>query len=202
MSVNKKDIQKILNDVKEDWDWQVKDMSDEELAEDRSYWMKYYGRDHDTDEKDMDDYESDVHTLAIEIEQMRRMGEIFYDERLNPMRKRKPIVAENLMNEIDADKVTMAFSLFVLSRTNDKVLVQSLREFKELFHKQLKTIAKNKIMKSNPNDDITNMAKKIQIDRDVEMATERSVNDLSGIVRNLQLDTNSWKKYLRDIGAS
>jgi len=202
MSVNKKDIQQILNDVKEDWDWQVKDMSDEELAEDRSYWMKYYGRDHDTDEKDMDDYESDVHTLAIEIEQMRRMGEIFYDERLNPMRKRKPIVAENLMNEIDADKVTMAFSLFVLSRTNDKVLVQSLREFKELFHKQLKTIAKNKIMKSNPNDDITNMAKKIQIDRDVEMATERSVNDLSGIVRNLQLDTNSWKKYLRDIGAS
>ena len=197
MSVNKKDIQKILNDVKEDWDWQVKDMSDEELAEDRSYWMKYYGRDHDTDEKDMDDYESDVHTLAIEIEQMRRMGEIFYDERLKPMKIRKPIVAENLMNEIDADKVTMAFSLFVLSRTNDNELMQSLREFRDMFHNQLKKVAKNNSIKTNPNDEITQMSKQIEIENDVDMATERSVNDLSGLVRNLQLDKNSWKKYLR-----
>ena len=202
MSVNKKDIQQILNDVKEDWEWQVKDMSDEELMEDRSYWMKYYGRDHDTYEKDMDDYESDVHTLSIEIEQMRRMGEIFYDERLKPMKIRKPIVAENLMGEIDADKVTLAFSLFVLSRTNDNVLVQSLREFKELFQSQLKSVAKNNVQKSNPNDEITKMSKNMEIEREVEMATERSVDDLSGVLRNLQLDVNSWKKYLRDIGAS
>ena len=202
MSVNKKDIHQILHDVEKDWEWQVKDMSDEELMEDRSYWMKYYGRDHDTDEKDMDDYESDVHTLSIEIEQMRRMGEIFYDERLKLKSVKKPLVKENLMGEIDAEKVTLAFSLFVLSRTDDNVLVQSLREFKELFQSQLKSVANNNVMKSNPNDEITKMSKKMEVDREVEMATERSVDDLSGVLRNLQLDVNSWKKYLRDIGAS
>ena len=202
MSVNKKDIHQILYDVEKDWEWQVKDMSDEELMEDRSYWMKHYGRDHDDEYGYEDDYDSDVHTLSIEIEQMRRMGEIFYDERLKPMKIRKPIVAENLMGEIDAEKVTLAFSLFVLSRTDDNVLVQSLREFKELFQSQLKSVANNNVMKSNPNDEIAKMSKKMEVDREVEMATERSVDDLSGVLRNLQLDVNSWKKYLRDIGAS
>ena len=106
------------------------------------------------------------------------------------------------MGEIDSDKVTLAFSLFVLSRTDDNVLVQSLREFKELFQSQLKSVANNNVMKSNPNDEITKMSKKMEVDREVEMATERSVDDLSGVLRNLQLDVNSWKKYLRDIGAS
>ena len=202
MAISKKDIKQIIKDVKEDWDWQVKDMSDEELKEDRSYWMKHYGKDYEN-EYDYDlDYDSDVHTLALEIEQLRRYGEIYYDERLNIHSAKKPLVRENLMGEIDADKVTLAFSLFVLSRTDDNVLFQSLREFKELFQSQLKSVANNNVMKSNPNDEITKMSKKMEVDREVEMATERSVDDLSGVLRNLQLDVNSWKKYLRDIGAS
>ena len=202
MPMSKKEFKQIIKDVKEDWAWQVKDMSDEELKEDRSWWMRNYGKDYDN-EYDYDiDYDSDVHTLAIEMEQLRRYGEIYYDERLNINSAKKPLVRENLMGEIDADKVTLAFSLFVLSRTNDNVLVQSLREFKELFQSQLKSVANNNVMKSNPNDEITKMSKKMEVDREVEMATERSVDDLSGVLRNLQLDVNSWKKYLRDIGAS
>jgi hypothetical protein len=215
MSVNKKDIHQILHDVEKDWEWQVKDMSDEELMEDRSYWMKRYGRDHivplsifSSNQSsnflygNEDDYDSEVHTLALEFEQLRRYGEIYYDDRLKLKSVKKPLVKENLMGEIDAEKVTLAFSLFVLSRTDDNVLVQSLREFKELFQSQLKSVANNNVMKSNPNDEITKMSKKMEVDREVEMATERSVDDLSGVLRNLQLDVNSWKKYLRDIGAS
>ena len=202
MPMSKKEFKQIIKDVKEDWAWQVKDMSDEELKEDRSWWMRNYGKDYDN-EYDYDiDYDSDVHTLAIEMEQLRRYGEIYYDERLKTNSPKKPLVRENLMGEIDADKVTLAFSLFVLSRTDDNVLVQSLKEFKELFHSQLKSVAKNNVQKSNPNDEITKMSKNMEIERDVEMATERSVDDLSGVLRNLQLDVNSWKKYLRDIGAS
>ncbi len=202
MSVNKKDIHQILHDVEKDWEWQVKDMSDEELMEDRSYWMKHYGRDHDDEYGHEEDYDSEVYTLALEFEQLRRYGEIYYDDRLKLKSVKKPLVKENLMGEIDSDKVTLAFSLFVLSRTDDNVLVQSLREFKELFQSQLKSVANNNVMKSNPNDEITKMSKKMEVDREVEMATERSVDDLSGVLRNLQLDVNSWKKYLRDIGAS
>ena len=99
------------------------------------------------------------------------------------------------MNEIDNDKVTNAFAMFVLSRTDDNVLINSVREFKEMFHKQLKRLAKRKI-KTNGNDEITKIANKIQIDRDVDTATERSINDLNGMIRNLRLDVNSWKKEL------
>ena len=202
MSINKKDIKQILKDVKEDWDWQVKNMSDEELKEDRSWWMRNYGKDYD-DEYDNDlDYDSDIHTLALEIEQIRRYGEIYYDERLKTKSPKKPLVKENLMNEIDNDKVTLAFSLFVLSRVDDNVLISSLTEFKQMFHNQLKKMAKSKVQMSNPNDEVTKMSQNIQIEKDVEMATERSVRDLGGVIRNLQLDVNSWKSALRDIGAS
>ena len=65
----------------------------------------------------------------------------------------------------------------------------------EMFHKQLKRLAKRK-MKTNGNDEITQISNKIQIDRDVDTATERSINDLNGMIRNLRLDVNSWKKEL------
>ena len=190
-------IKQIISDIKEDWKMQVRDLSDEDLNEDRSYWMKHYGRVYMDDEfKDDDEYDSDIHTLAIEIEQLRRNGKIYYDDRLKPPSKKKPLVKENLMNEIDNDKVTNAFAMFVLSRTDDNVLINSVREFKELFHKQLKRLAKRK-MKTNGSDEITQIANKIQIDRDVDTATERSINDLNGMIRNLRLDVNSWKKELQ-----
>ena len=46
MSVNKKDIHQILHDVEKDWEWQVKDMSDEELIEDPECIgdMRSYGK--------------------------------------------------------------------------------------------------------------------------------------------------------------
>ena len=51
--------------------------------EDRSYWMKNYGYeygfDHDNErDREEDILDSDIHTLAIELEQLRRFGEIIY----------------------------------------------------------------------------------------------------------------------------
>jgi len=52
-------------------------MKDEELEEDRSEWIKTYGDDDDRDEYK---YETSIHTIAIEIEQLRRWKKIIYDK--------------------------------------------------------------------------------------------------------------------------
>ena len=61
--------------------------SDEELREDRSDWIKRFAIDkemrqgNDEDKKEFV-YWADIHTLAIEIEQIRRFGTIQYDSEL------------------------------------------------------------------------------------------------------------------------
>jgi len=71
-------IKDLIKMVVEDWKEQVRDMSDEELNEDRSHWMKHYGRKHNNDY--VDEFEVDVHTISIELEQLRRNGIIYYGE--------------------------------------------------------------------------------------------------------------------------
>jgi|TARA_B100002003_G_scaffold35025_1_gene30365 esterase/lipase len=67
---------KLFGDVIEDYINQVVLMKDEELEEDRSEWIKRYG---DYDDRDKYKYETSIHTIAIEIEQIRRWKKIIYD---------------------------------------------------------------------------------------------------------------------------
>jgi len=71
-------MEDLIKKVFEDWKWQVRDMSDEELNEDRSEWMKTIGRNHKSDL--VDEFESDIHTVSIELEQLRRNRRIYYGE--------------------------------------------------------------------------------------------------------------------------
>ena len=70
------ELQKILNDVIQDFIEQVVLMSDDELKEDRSEWLKKYG---DYNEIDKYKYITSIHTIGIELEQIRRWGKILYD---------------------------------------------------------------------------------------------------------------------------
>ncbi len=74
------ELHKILQDVIVDFVNQVVLMSDDELHYDRDDWMKRFGRDIDR-QYEIDNnyiYESDIHSLAIFVEQLRRFGEIQY----------------------------------------------------------------------------------------------------------------------------
>ena len=74
------DLHKILEDVIVDYVNQVVLMSYDELHYDRDKCMKQFGRDIDR-EYQIDQnyiYESDIHSLAIFVEQLRRFGEIQY----------------------------------------------------------------------------------------------------------------------------
>ena len=72
-----KEIKELLDKVLEDYIIQVAVMSDEELVFDRSKWMKTIGREiYDNEELER---HSHVHSIAIELEQIRRFGRIVYD---------------------------------------------------------------------------------------------------------------------------
>ena len=71
-----KEIKELLDEVLEDYINQVAVMSDKELSYDRSDWMKTIGREkYDDDELER---HSQIHTVSIELEQIRRFGGIVY----------------------------------------------------------------------------------------------------------------------------
>lgn len=72
------ELKKIMEDITTDFINQVVLMSDEELNEDRSEWIKIYGR--NDDGIDEYEYHTALHTLAIEIEQLRRFKKIIYSK--------------------------------------------------------------------------------------------------------------------------
>lgn len=78
---------KILKDVMMDIIHQVSWMEDEDIMEDRSEWMKTVGHTEEKDglivkKKEISErlkYNSHIHTLALEIEQLYRFNKIIYD---------------------------------------------------------------------------------------------------------------------------
>lgn len=74
-----KELHKILEDIIVDYVNGTRLMSDDELEYDRSEWMKKFGRPDDTDLGEVEDsYDTDIQSLAIMVEQLRRYGAIKY----------------------------------------------------------------------------------------------------------------------------
>ena len=74
-----KSIKDIFKDTMKTWKDYVSELSDDELMEDRSEWMKTYGRELEDDkEEDRFLYHQELYTIAIEIEQLNRWGLIYY----------------------------------------------------------------------------------------------------------------------------
>jgi len=68
---------KLLERVKEDWETETRYMETLELIQDRNKWIKEIGiSDDDTDEMKLI---TDIHTISIMVEQIRRFGGIVYD---------------------------------------------------------------------------------------------------------------------------
>ena len=79
-----KELHAIVEDIITDYINQVVLMDDKELKEDRSEWIKLYGDDDfvaytkETYDNDNMIYDTSIHTLAIELEQLRRYKRIIY----------------------------------------------------------------------------------------------------------------------------
>ena len=84
----KKTFEELLKELLGNWKLQVQEMTDEELLEDRSHWMKNFGIPN-TDYSDESPFDEDIQTITIELEQLRRFGEIIYkDSKTDKIRKR------------------------------------------------------------------------------------------------------------------
>ena len=73
----KRDPKELLDEVLEDYINQASLMNDKELSYDRSEWMKTIGREK-YDDEELEKH-SQIHTVSIELEQIRRFGGIVYD---------------------------------------------------------------------------------------------------------------------------
>tara|TARA_B100000424_G_scaffold270168_1_gene268830 strand:+ start:942 stop:1274 length:333 start_codon:yes stop_codon:yes gene_type:complete len=95
-------ISDLIREIVKDWKEEVRYYSDEKLLEDRSYWMKNYGYEYGFDydderDREEDTLDSDLHTLSIELEQIRRFGEIIYrmpDGKMKFKKKEKNRITE------------------------------------------------------------------------------------------------------------
>jgi len=80
----------LIEMVVDDWKEQTQEMTDKYLLDDRSEWMKKYGIPHGEYSEESILW-SDIHTIAIELEQLRRYGEIIYGD---PKSRRKERITE------------------------------------------------------------------------------------------------------------
>lgn len=71
------EFKKLVEEITDDYIGSVAVMSDDEIKYDRSRWLK---RSRDFNDKEEYVYETSIHTLAIEMEQLRRFGEIIYEK--------------------------------------------------------------------------------------------------------------------------
>ena len=74
-----KTFEELLNELLENWKFQVQEMTDEELMEDRSHWMKNICIPNN-DYSNQSSFDEDIQTITIELEQLRRFGEIIYNK--------------------------------------------------------------------------------------------------------------------------
>ena len=72
-----KEIKELLDEVLEDYINQASLMNDKELSYDRNEFMKTTGKEKYDDEEL--ERHSQIHTVSIELEQIRRFGGIVYD---------------------------------------------------------------------------------------------------------------------------
>ena len=69
--------EEILNEILEDWEDLSKSETDEDLNQDRGRWIQE-GREIFGEDDAQDEIEVDLHTIVIQLEQMRRFGKIIY----------------------------------------------------------------------------------------------------------------------------
>ncbi len=106
------------------------------------------------------------------------------------------ITKEEIMNDVDHEKVSLAFGLFVLSKLSEEQVDGLLNEFREMFFDVLRT--KSKDSQPDTNDDVMKQHNDIDIERDVDTVGQRSFMDLEKQMLDLQTDKESWKKIFSE----
>ena len=76
-----KSISKIFTEIKDSWLMDVRHLAGEQLLYDRNLWIKKYGKMNNANRSE-DEWISDIYTIAIMMEQLRRFGKIYYNNQV------------------------------------------------------------------------------------------------------------------------
>ena len=107
------------------------------------------------------------------------------------------LTKEEIMNDVDHEKVTLAFGLFVIGKQSEEKIGVYLQEFKDMFF----DVIRNKSLESQPKtngDEDMKQHNNIDVERDVEQVGTRSLLDLEREMMELGTDKDSWKKVFEE----
>ena len=103
-------------------------------------------------------------------------------------------IDENILDDIDSEKVGISFSLFVVSQTEPEMIVKYLRDFKLMFRELL--MNKTTFKPTDKSDELPYDYKNIE--KEIERKTTRSMVDLETWVDKVSYDWKSFFKVLSD----
>tara|TARA_S200000501_G_scaffold252946_1_gene237050 strand:+ start:17719 stop:18060 length:342 start_codon:yes stop_codon:yes gene_type:complete len=106
------------------------------------------------------------------------------------------LTKEEIMNDVDHDKVTLAFGLFVIGRQSEDKITSYLQEFRHMFFDVIRK--KSKESQPDTNDDVMKQHNDIDIERDIQTVGSRSIMDLEQDMLELGTDKDSWKKVFEE----
>jgi len=106
------------------------------------------------------------------------------------------LTSENVMNEVDHDKVSLAFGLFIISKMSDEKLIGYLNEFKEMFFDVLRDSRKSSLPKTD--DDVVQQHNDTTMEKEIEVSAHRNMMDLEKQMIDLRTDKDSWKKIFTE----
>jgi hypothetical protein len=104
------------------------------------------------------------------------------------------MIDENILNDIDSEKVGKSFSLFVLSQTEPEMIVKYLGDFKLMFRQWLKD--KTTFKPTDKSEELPYDYK--NIDKEIERKTNRTIVDLETWVDKVSYDWETFFKVLSD----
>ncbi len=108
------------------------------------------------------------------------------------------LTKEDIMNDIQPEKVALSFGLYVLSKQSDDDIQMYLDDFREMFFDMLKNKSKDELPNGDTKDSVVQQHNDDTISRDVEMVTQRSMTDLKDQLSDMGLDKSYWKKVFKE----
>ena len=108
------------------------------------------------------------------------------------------LTKENIMNDIQPEKVALSFGLYVLSKQSDENIRMYLDDFREMFFDMLKSKSKDKLPNRDTKDPVVQQHNDDTISKEVETVTQKSMTDLKDQLSDMGLDKSYWKKVFKE----
>ena len=108
---------------------------------------------------------------------------------------KKNIINEWLEKNVEPQKVIESFLWFSFSKISDDDMERNLKEFKDHFRGKLFKDEMDWLEKRNEKPEIKQQYKD-EVQKEVEKETDLNMKHIEKIIKELNLDKNSWKKMI------